>query len=154
MKKQALSNSVSFTKFHSKELNRALKTLPAKAFVAFTTMNHLITRYNSKNTWRNLSVADIQNALPFSTSHTTLKKCLDLLREESFMKSFQDLETKHNVYSMIHRHAAKGGYSKIDDFVLTNIFKIIADPEAIKLYILIYLGNTTFTKEGEEFIKF
>ena len=144
--------SENFTMFNSRELNRALLELPSKGFVLFLTLVHLIVKFNSKNKHRRLSIEDLQEALPFKMSQTTLKKYLDDLRVRGFIKSFRDCETGTNVYKLMKPHVVgTKGYTKIKDSIFTETFLSIKNHDAIKVFVLCYVGVTAFSSDG--FIK-
>jgi hypothetical protein len=121
-----------------KEINRIIKKLSSKAVIIFIILNHLINK--QKNGYRNLSNLNLKENLPFKISDPTLKKNLDLLRLYGFIKSFQDIDTKHHVYSLVVSVKNKKCL-KINDFIINEIFKIIVNHDAMKLYVLIYLKN-------------
>jgi len=139
----------SFTMLNSKELYRGVRELPAKPFIIFIIIAFLIVRHNSRNNCRRLSIEELLDVIPFSLSPNTLRKCLNELKEKQFITSFQDEKTNHHVYSLLapHEVGASGGYSKIKDIVFYDLLKALTDPRAMRLYILIYLGNTAFKEE-------
>ena len=148
---QNLQNT--FTKFHSKEINRAIHECSHKAFSVFMTLNHLIVQFRDDNRYRKLSIAEIQKALPFHLSHPTLKKYLDELRAKNFIKSFQDLETKNNVFGLVSKlKPGERGYTKIPDPFFISFFPRLSNPILIKLLTTIYIGITAFDK-GDGFKK-
>ena len=136
-----------FTKFHSKEVNRAINECSHKAFSVFITLNYLIFQYRDGNRFRKLSISEIQKSLPFSISHPSLKKYLDELREKDFIRSFKDLETKNNVYELMKRlEVGEKGYTKIPDHFFKTTFPNLSDAFLIKLFFTIYIGITAFSK--------
>ena len=111
-----------FTKFHSKELFRALKTLSSKEFFVFLTLNRLILQFNCKKNFRRLSMTELLSEIPFEMSERTLSRCLKTLIDMEFIKRFISKETGNSVFSLI-KAPTSYSYSKVDDYILIDLVK-------------------------------
>ena len=137
--------SYSFTKFHSKELFRALRVLNPREFITYLTLGRLI---NYKRNYRRLSMSELLKEIPLSMSERTLSRCIKTLLDKMFIKRFISPETGHNVFSLV-KIATSYGYSKVDNEIITNIAKKIDNAIEFKVYFLIFSMNELFNKASE-----
>ena len=139
-----------FTKFHSKELNRAFKELSPKNFILFLTLTKLILQFNCRKNYRKISFKDLLEALPIKVSMRTLKSNMKILFDRKFIKKFISTDRVGkgtNVYSLTNPPLNKG-YSIIPNFLLNDLTKYIDNPFTVKIYFLIYSGIVLFHKEN------
>ena len=142
-----MDSDLTFTKFHSKELQRAFRELNSKEFMVFISMTRLILQFNCNKNFRSISYENLVKELPIKISVRSLKTHVKSLLEKNFISKFTHTQLGENVYSLI-RTPKDTGYSKIDNFVITQISELIQNDFDFKLYMLIYSGIVHFSKKS------